>query len=74
MDKRLNSTTSTRQFNVGDFILLQKDASGKSGKPCCRWIGPFLVMDRKENDPSLPMLDIKEFTNMTLKEAAASDC
>jgi hypothetical protein len=72
MDKRLNSTTSTRQFNVGDFILLQKDASGKSGKPCCRWIGPFL--DRKENDPSHPMLDIMDLTNMTLKEAAASDC
>jgi hypothetical protein len=74
MNKRLNVSKESRQFNVGDFVLQQKDATGISGKPSCRWIGPFLVMDRRDNDPSHPVLDIMNLTNMTVKEAAASDC
>jgi hypothetical protein len=74
MNKRLNSTNSKRQFNVGDFVLQQKDSTGISGKPSCRWIGPFLVTDRRDNDPSHPVLDLMNLTNMTVKEAAADDC
>jgi hypothetical protein len=74
MNKRLNSTDAKRKFNVGDFVLQQKDSTGISGKPSCRWIGPFLVMDRRDNDPSHPVLDLMNLTNMTVKEAAADDC
>jgi len=74
MSKRFNSSKEQRQFNVGDFVLQQKDATGISGKPSCRWIGPFLVMNRRDNDPTHPVLDIMNLTNMTVKEAAASDC
>jgi hypothetical protein len=74
LDKKLNSKQNHRTFNVGDFVLQQKDATHISGKPSCRWIGPFLVTDRRENDPSHPVLDLMNLTDMTVKEAAADDC
>jgi hypothetical protein len=74
MDRKLNSNHNQRKFNVGDFVLQQKDATHVSGKPSCRWIGPFLVMDRRDNDPTHPVLDLMNLTDMTIKEAAADDC
>ena len=59
---------------MGDFVLQQKDATGISGKPSSRWIGPFLVMDRRDNDPLHPVLDLMNLTDMTVKEASIHDC
>jgi hypothetical protein len=74
MEKKFNSNHRPRQFHVGDFVLQQRDATGLSGKPCCRWIGPFLVLERRDNDPTHPVLDLMNLTDMTVKEAAADDC
>jgi hypothetical protein len=74
LEKRFNSNGTTRTFNEGDFVLQRKDATGISGKPSCKWIGPFLVMKRRDNDPSHPVLDIMNLTDMRVKEAAADDC
>ena len=74
LDKKLNSKHNHRKFNEGDFVLQQKDSTHISGKPSCRWIGPFLVMDRRDNDPTHPVLDLMNLTDMTVKEAAADDC
>ena len=74
LHKRLNSTENQRRFDVGDFVLQQKDATGISGKPSGRWIGPFLVMDRRDNDPEHPVLDLMNLTDMTVKEASIQDC
>ena len=74
MEKRFNSKSRSREFNVGDFVLQQKDATPISGKPSCRWIGPFLVMEMRNNDPSHPVLDLMNLTDMRVKEAAADDC
>jgi len=74
LEKRFNSNDNTRTFNEGDFVLQQKDATGISGKPSCKWIGPFLVMKRRDNDPSHPVLDLMNLTDMKVKEAAAGDC
>ena len=64
MEKRFNSADRIRQFNVGDF----------TGKPGTRWVGPFLVMDRKHNDPSSPVLDLMNLTDMRVKTASIEDC
>jgi hypothetical protein len=45
-----------------------------SGKPNTRWIGPFLVMDRTNNDPSHPVLHLMDLTTMKIKEASINDC
>jgi hypothetical protein len=74
MEKRFNNTDRIRQFNVGDFVLQQKTATKISGKPGTRWVGPFLVMDRRNNDPSFPVLDLMNLTDMRVKTASIEDC
>ena len=74
MEKRFNSADRIRQFNVGDFVLQQKKATKITGKPGTRWVGPFLVMDRKHNDPSSPVLDLMNLTDMRVKTASIEDC
>ncbi len=74
-DKKLNGDKEEqRQFNVGDFVLQRKQATKISGKPGTRWIGPFLVMDRRDNDPTHPVLDLMNMTDMKVKEASIEDC
>ena len=74
-DKKLNGDKKEqRKFNVGDFVLQQKQATKISGKPGTRWIGPFLVMDRRDNDPTHPVLDLMNLTDMKVKEASIEDC
>jgi hypothetical protein len=74
MEKRFNSADRIRQFNVGDFVLQQKTATKITGKPGTRWVGPFLVMDRRNNDPSFPVLDLMNLTDMRVKTASIEDC
>jgi hypothetical protein len=74
MENRFNSADRVRQFNVGDFVLQQKSATKISGKPGTRWVGPFLVMDRINNDPTFPVLDLMNLTDMRIKTASIEDC
>jgi hypothetical protein len=74
MEKRFNGPNRTRQFNEGDFVLQQKIATKITGKPGTRWVGPFLVMDRRYNDPSFPVLHLMNLTDMRVKEASIEDC
>jgi len=75
LEKRFNDPTTTpREFNEGDFVLQWKHATGISGKPSTRWIGPFLVMTRKYNDPQHPVLELMNLTNMKVKDASIEDC
>lgn len=75
MERRFNDpTTITRVFNEGDFVLQWKHATGISGKPSTRWIGPFVVMNRKDNNPEHPVLELMNLTNMKVKEASIDDC
>jgi hypothetical protein len=74
LEKRFNSNRRVRAFNQGDFVVQLKDSTGLSGKPISRWIGPFLVLERRFNDPTHPVLDLMNLTDMTQKEAAADDC
>jgi hypothetical protein len=71
---RFNKNEETREFHVGDFVLQDKKATGVSGKPSAKWIGPFLVLERRNNDPSHPVLDLMNLTNMKVKEASIADC
>ncbi len=74
LEKKFNSNNQRRTFEEGDFVLQQRNATGISGKPSPRWIGPFLVMRRRNNDNSHPVLDLMNLTDMRIKEAAAGDC
>jgi hypothetical protein len=74
MEKRFNRSNRKREFNVGDFVLQLKNSTGISGKLSSRWIGPFLVLERRDNDPTHPVLDIMNLTDMSKKQAAADDC
>lgn len=48
LNKKLNHAKEFREFNVGEFVLQHKTATGAGGKPSSRWIGPFLVMERRK--------------------------
>ena len=75
MEKRFNGTKSVvREFNSGDFVLQLRKATHSSGKPCTKWVGPFLVMNRRDNDPTHPVLDLMNLTDMKVKEASIEDC
>ena len=74
LNKKLNSANEVREFHVGDFVLQDKKATNIHGKPSTRWVGPFLVMDRRDNDPSHPVLDLMNLTDMRVKEASIEDC
>jgi hypothetical protein len=75
MEKRFNgSKEQVRRFNEGDFVLQIKKATNISGKPNTKWIGPFLVMQRTNNDPSHPVLDLMNLTDMTVKQASIEHC
>ena len=63
-----------REFNVGDFVLQIKTAGAQKGKPSTKWTGPFLVAERRENDPSHPVLDLIDLSTMQVKQASTSDC
>ena len=71
---KLNKEEKQRQFQVGDYVLQLRKSTGSSGKPGTIWAGPFLVMDRRNNDPSHPVLDLMNLTNMKVKEASIADC
>jgi hypothetical protein len=75
MEKRFNgSKESIRQFHEGDFVLQLKKATNISGKPVTKWIGPFMVVQRTNNDPSHPVLHLMNLTDMTVKQASIEDC
>jgi hypothetical protein len=74
MHAKLNKTERTREFHVGDYVLQLRKSTGISGKPATTWLGPYLVLDRRENDPSHPVLDLMNLTDMKVKEASISDC
>ncbi len=74
LEKRFNASGAQRKFHEGDFVLQHKEATGLSGKPISRWIGPFLVMNRRDNDPTHPVIDLMNLTDLSIKEAAADDC
>ena len=71
---RTKHEQKVREFNTGDFVLQERHATGLSGKPSSRWVGPFLVLDRRDNDPTHPVLDLMNLTDMKVKEASINDC
>jgi len=74
LEKKFNQTATNREFQVGEFVLQIKTGTGISGKPSTRWIGPFMVMDRRDNNPGHPVLDLMNLTDMKVKEASIEDC
>jgi len=74
LQKKLNKDENPREFHEGDYVLQHKQGTGTSGKPNPRWLGPFLVVNRRNNDPSHPILDIMNLTDMRVKEASIEDC
>jgi hypothetical protein len=74
LQSKFNKNKEARAFHVGDFVLQDKRAAGVSGKPSAKWIGPFLVLERRNNDPSHPVLDLMNLTDMKVKEASIDDC
>jgi hypothetical protein len=66
--------SSERSFNEGDFVLQLKDATSMRGKALGRWMGPKLVAQRRDNDPTHPVLDLIDLTTMKVTEASIEDC
>ena len=63
-----------RAFQQGDFVLLKKLATGIASKLAPRYLGPRLVLERKNNDDTHPVLELMDLTDMTVSQAAAEDC
>jgi hypothetical protein len=63
-----------KSFQEGDFVLQLKTATGIRGKLITRWIGPRLVLNRRNNDPSHPVLDLFDLVTSQNIEASIDDC
>jgi len=63
-----------RTFQQGDFVLIKKTATGIASKLAPRYLGPRLVLERKNNDETHPVLELMDLTDMKVSQAAAEDC
>jgi hypothetical protein len=63
-----------RIFHEGDFVLQLKKSTSISGKLVSRWVGPRLVLARRDNDPSHPVLDLYDLVTSRIHEASIEDC
>jgi hypothetical protein len=63
-----------KSFQEGDFVLQLKKATGNKGKLGTRWVGPRLVLNRRDNDPSHPVLDLFDLVTSQTIEASIDDC
>jgi hypothetical protein len=63
-----------KSFQEGDFVLQLKRATGNKGKLGTRWVGPRLVLNRRDNDPSHPVLDLFDLVTSQTLEASIDDC
>ena len=68
------NTTVHRTFQEGDFVLQAKSSTGARGKLVTRWIGPKLVLARRNNDTSHPVLDLFDLVTTRTVEASIEDC
>lgn len=74
-EKLLSKTTVVyKSFQEGDFVLQLKTSTGSRGKLITRWIGPRLVLNRRNNDPSHPVLDLLDLVSSQIVEASIDDC
>jgi hypothetical protein len=72
--KLVDTSESYKSFQEGDFVLQLKKSTGLRGKLITRWIGPRLVLNRRENDPSHPVLDLFDLITSQTIEASIDDC
>jgi hypothetical protein len=72
--KIVDTSESHKSFQEGDFVLQLKKSTGLRGKLITRWIGPRLVLNRRENDPSHPVLDLFDLVTSQTLEASIDDC
>ena len=63
-----------RTFQEGDFVLQLKNSTGARGKLITRWLGPRLVLARRNNDPMHPVLDLYDLVTSKKIEASIDDC
>jgi transposase InsO family protein len=63
-----------REINSGDFVIVNKNARGGNSKLTPKWIGPRLVLERGDNDPSHPVVEMIDLTDMTTSQASLDDC
>jgi hypothetical protein len=68
------SCEQPRQINSGDFVIVNKIAKGGNSKLTPKWIGPRLVLERGDNDPSHPVVEMIDLTDMTTSQASLDDC
>ncbi len=70
----VGKTDCHKVFQEGDFVLQLKKSSGLRGKLITRWVGPRLVLNRRNNDPSHPVLDLFDLVTSQTLEASIDDC
>ena len=63
-----------KEIQEGDFVLLAKHATGTRGKTTTRWLGPKLVLARRDNDPTCPVVSLTDLTTMKVSEVSIDDC
>ena len=69
-----NEDTVLRAFNEGDFVLQVKNSTGAKGKLLPRWLGPKLVLSRRDNDPTHPVLELFDLVSSKTTQASIDDC
>jgi hypothetical protein len=72
--KILSNNEGHKVFQEGDFVLQLKKSTGLRGKLITRWVGPRLVLNRRDNDPGHPVLDLFDLVTSQTLEASIDDC
>jgi hypothetical protein len=73
-EKKIDHSKDYRSFQEGDFVLQLKTTTSVRGKLVTRWIGPKLVLNRRNNDPSHSVLDLFDLVTSKNTEASIDDC
>jgi hypothetical protein len=73
-EKLTSKKHECRAFQEGDFVLQLKKTTGARGKLITRWIGPRLVLSRRDNDATHPVLDLYDLVTSKKLEASIDDC
>jgi hypothetical protein len=73
-NSKRTTSEQPRQINSGDFVIVNKNAKGGNTKLTPKWVGPRLVLERGDNDPQNPVVEMMDLTDMTTSQASIDDC
>ena len=71
---KAGTTDAPKKIESGEFVIINKKAKGGNSKLTPKWVGPRLVLNRENNDPEHPVVEVIDLTDMTTAQVSIDDC